>query len=488
MRKKGFTLVEILVAIGIMSLIIGIGGISYRDYSNRQQVTSAAREIRSALRLAQTRAFSGEKPSGCNGNLLSYSFRTDNQNPIAVYLTPTPTPTATPLSPGTGLYGEYFEATNLTDLAGGFTRTDATINFNWGSSNVTQGGASVDDTFSVRWTGFITAPVSGTYTFWVRSDDGNRMWINNVQVTNDWTSHSVRDASGTANLVAGQKVPIRLEYFDSGGLASVQLAWQGPGISTRTVVAQRYLYPPTSAPTPVPTPTCSTTVRTMNHPGFSPIKTSSSPINVTYTAPTISGSRIIGLTATMTDDGGNYEVLRTVRLNNNTSTTNLSNSCPTRSTGYKDICSADNIHSYTIPSYANNPSLAITSLTLNFREYESSTKKLDFSSLVWRYVAVCASPTPVPTPTTIATPTPVPTPGPRTYIVEAVCSGTEDPIVVQTLQIPASINLSNFNTIEFKPVIGGTNIPSGDSETITVVSPVNNYTESVVVDSSGDVQ
>ncbi|OGM30226.1 hypothetical protein A2630_03315 [Candidatus Woesebacteria bacterium RIFCSPHIGHO2_01_FULL_44_10] len=70
----GYTLIELLVVLSIISTIFGIGFISYRDFSRRQQVTSAMRAIRSDMRSAQERAISGNKPTGCNGTLQGFAF------------------------------------------------------------------------------------------------------------------------------------------------------------------------------------------------------------------------------------------------------------------------------------------------------------------------------------------------------------------------------------------------------------------------------
>jgi len=42
------------------------------------------------------------------------------------------------------------------------------------------------DSFSVRWTGFIAPLYSETYTFYSKSDNGRRVWINNQLVIDKW--------------------------------------------------------------------------------------------------------------------------------------------------------------------------------------------------------------------------------------------------------------------------------------------------------------
>jgi hypothetical protein len=42
------------------------------------------------------------------------------------------------------------------------------------------------DGFSVRWRGWVTAPISGTYTFAMTTDDGVRLWIDGQQLIDEW--------------------------------------------------------------------------------------------------------------------------------------------------------------------------------------------------------------------------------------------------------------------------------------------------------------
>ncbi|KKW14527.1 MAG: hypothetical protein UY55_C0007G0003 [Candidatus Jorgensenbacteria bacterium GW2011_GWB1_50_10] len=59
---SGYTFIEILVALTIVSLIFGIGYVSFRDFSRRQALQGVVRSIRGDLRLAQEEAISGQKP------------------------------------------------------------------------------------------------------------------------------------------------------------------------------------------------------------------------------------------------------------------------------------------------------------------------------------------------------------------------------------------------------------------------------------------
>ncbi|KKR39915.1 MAG: Pilin assembly protein [Candidatus Woesebacteria bacterium GW2011_GWB1_40_101] len=62
MTKRGYTLIELLVAITILGIIFGAGYISFRDFSRRQALTAAVRTVSGDVRLTQEMALSGKKP------------------------------------------------------------------------------------------------------------------------------------------------------------------------------------------------------------------------------------------------------------------------------------------------------------------------------------------------------------------------------------------------------------------------------------------
>ncbi|MBU1059878.1 MAG: putative baseplate assembly protein [Proteobacteria bacterium] len=139
---------------------------------------------------------------------------------------------------GTGLYGEYFDNSNLSLRK--LSRTDATVNFNWG--NGSPDPLITNSTFSVRWTGWVHAPSSGSYTFFTLSDDGVRLWINGVLLINNWNNHSAIENSGSITLSGEKKYDIKLEFYENTGAAVIKLYWAPPGQSKHVIPTER-LYP-----------------------------------------------------------------------------------------------------------------------------------------------------------------------------------------------------------------------------------------------------
>ena len=143
---RGYTLIEILVALTIIGLLFGVGYAGFRDFSRRQAIADAAKEIQGDLRLAQGEAITGKKPEGCSDTktLSGYGFRADTSKysieancggsviiiknvdlpPDITLLTPTPNPLLFKvLGQGTNLGSDVNWTLTLTQTGTGNTVT-----------------------------------------------------------------------------------------------------------------------------------------------------------------------------------------------------------------------------------------------------------------------------------------------------------------------------------------------------------------------------
>ncbi|HEX7900880.1 MAG TPA: PQQ-dependent sugar dehydrogenase [Planctomycetota bacterium] len=136
---------------------------------------------------------------------------------------------------GSGLRGDYYDNADFTAFK--LTRTDATVNFNWGSGSPDPAVGA--DTFSVRWTGQVMPQFTETYTFYTTSDDGVRLWVNNVQVINNWTLHGPTENSGTISLTSGRWYEIKMEFYENGGGAVATLSWSSPSRPKEIIPSSR---------------------------------------------------------------------------------------------------------------------------------------------------------------------------------------------------------------------------------------------------------
>lgn len=141
-----------------------------------------------------------------------------------------------------GLRGEYFRGRDLQG-APVLSRVDRTVDFRWDrgsptSDLVARGDLGADrglanDDFSIRWTGQLLPPVTGTYEITVAADDGVRLEIGGTLVIDDWTTTPrARARSASVNLEAGKAVDVRLDYFEGQRDAEVRLNWKQPGATS----------------------------------------------------------------------------------------------------------------------------------------------------------------------------------------------------------------------------------------------------------------
>jgi beta-glucosidase len=133
---------------------------------------------------------------------------------------------------GSGLTGQYYNNMTLSGTPA-LTRTDPNVNFDWGPNSAVSPGPGVNPTqWSVKWTGTITAPATGTYTFSLTSDDGSRLFVNGTKIIDNWRDQAANTETGTVALTAGQAVPVEIDYYQDGGDDLVNLGWQIPGRPT----------------------------------------------------------------------------------------------------------------------------------------------------------------------------------------------------------------------------------------------------------------
>ena len=126
-----------------------------------------------------------------------------------------------------GLVASYFNNKLLTGSPA-LVRIDPTVNYDWGKSSP---AASINnDNFSARWVGVVRVQTTGSYNFQTISDDGVRLYVNGVLVINNWTDHAATtNNAAPVTLTAGVDYPIKLEFYENGGLAVMKLNWQKPG-------------------------------------------------------------------------------------------------------------------------------------------------------------------------------------------------------------------------------------------------------------------
>lgn len=116
---------------------------------------------------------------------------------------------------------EYFNNTTLS-ASPVLVREDAQVYFNWGNDSPMPGIVNANG-FSAQWTGQFDLP-AGAYRFILRVDDGARLWVNDHLLIDEWRDQEVQTYNSDIYLPGGP-IPIKLEYYENAGNATVQLAW-----------------------------------------------------------------------------------------------------------------------------------------------------------------------------------------------------------------------------------------------------------------------
>ncbi|RLE50064.1 MAG: hypothetical protein DRJ31_02725 [Candidatus Methanomethylicota archaeon] len=123
-----------------------------------------------------------------------------------------------------GLRYFYYDGTNFNTYKG--TDVDTNIDHQWGVGLVSIQGNSWEDqydTVSIRWTGWVKPKGSGTHTFYVTSDDGDRLYVNNTLIIDQW--HDQPPTEYSATYAFSQPVSITVNWYERYGGATLRLGW-----------------------------------------------------------------------------------------------------------------------------------------------------------------------------------------------------------------------------------------------------------------------
>ncbi|MEY2472347.1 MAG: hypothetical protein QOK28_1676, partial [Actinomycetota bacterium] len=147
---------------------------------------------------------------------------------------------AAPLPNEQGLNGAYYSDLNNNNVidppdgAPFMVRNDSQVSFQWGSGAPAAGAPS--DHFLVRWTGVITVPTTGSYSFGATGDDNIKVTLSDSTVVVNTGCCPGSPAFGSAvNLNAGQPAKIQVDFAEITGGAAIGLFVQGPQIPAQQI-------------------------------------------------------------------------------------------------------------------------------------------------------------------------------------------------------------------------------------------------------------
>jgi len=92
------------------------------------------------------------------------------------------------------------------------------------------------ENFAFRFTGFILVKETGTYTFYLSSDDGSQLFINDSRIIDNDGIHGSLEQSAKCVISKGLW-PVKVLMFNSSGNFGMNLEWEGPGIKRSIIPA-----------------------------------------------------------------------------------------------------------------------------------------------------------------------------------------------------------------------------------------------------------
>jgi len=125
-----------------------------------------------------------------------------------------------------GLTGKYYANPNF-EGEPAMCRVDPVVEFVWKDTTPLSGQWA--DPFSVRWTGFLVPPRSGTYEIGVSGHNGYKLYLDgDLLCQSDDIHHPLRETCALM-LEAGRFYRLQLDYVNRGLDPQIQLLWEVPG-------------------------------------------------------------------------------------------------------------------------------------------------------------------------------------------------------------------------------------------------------------------
>jgi hypothetical protein len=129
-----------------------------------------------------------------------------------------------------------------------FQRVDARVQFDFKDKSPAPEKFAAEK-FQVSWTGSVFVEETGDYEFVVRTQNGARLWVNDLRTGDESTNYlidawvssgpEVRDEKGRLFLIGGRAYPIRLDFFTyKEPTASIELLWKPPHGVLETIPAR----------------------------------------------------------------------------------------------------------------------------------------------------------------------------------------------------------------------------------------------------------
>jgi hypothetical protein len=132
---------------------------------------------------------------------------------------------------GSAFAATFYRDAEFREVA--FETRHETIAFTWGAEPP---GLDRADEFGVRWIGRLSVPAQGAFQFFLTSDDGSRLFIDDRLVIDNWGGHSAVTKHASVDLAMGTH-ELRVDFYDVVGDAIVRLEWSSETFAQRLITS-----------------------------------------------------------------------------------------------------------------------------------------------------------------------------------------------------------------------------------------------------------
>ncbi len=156
----------------------------------------------------------------------------------------TKAPQPEPIASVSGLHYRYYHGSwhELPDFSGMEAVKSGTV------ADFSLEPRTQQDDYGFLYEGYIQIKQAGKYTFYTKSDDGSKLWINEQLLVDNDGLHALQERLGAVYLTEGYH-PIRVTFFDRKYADGLQVSYEATGIAKQTIPGEVLF---TKAPQPEP--------------------------------------------------------------------------------------------------------------------------------------------------------------------------------------------------------------------------------------------
>lgn len=122
------------------------------------------------------------------------------------------------------------------------SQIDPAIDDSWGIGSPACGASTIF--WNARWVGFLKPLFSGNHTFYLTVNDFGRVWIDDKLIIDKWIGGSGNACyTGSAELIAGQQVPIKVEFANLVDNGFIRLEWESAGLPREVIPVSQFFSP-----------------------------------------------------------------------------------------------------------------------------------------------------------------------------------------------------------------------------------------------------